>query len=273
MNIVFSSNSDYAKYLYVALTSLFETNLKNDLQLYVLTSDFNVQDEQMLVGLADKYNKELSIIYLDKDFLGKFKTNARISKEAYYRLYIPWLLPQHRKAIYLDVDMIVNKDLSDFYDIDITKYALAACHDYTCEELISNGRKGFRNTLGDNNFFISAPLLMNLEWFRNNLSYKDYERAVEELGDNFIFHDMDILNYLLYDKVLYIDDIYSIMPCYTGEFPILKKKAFEYYDYSRTKKDAFLIHYAGYNPWRAGIVTEHYKMWWSYAKKVLFLRK
>jgi lipopolysaccharide biosynthesis glycosyltransferase len=273
MNIVFSSNSGYVKYLYVALMSLFETNEKNELCVYVLGSDITQEECEILKRLAEQYNQKLDVIYVENTFFENALTNERISKESYYRLLIPWILKAEDKALYLDVDMIVNKDLTELYDIDISEYALAACHAWDIEELLKNGRKGFKNLPNDYSYFVTAPLLMNLEWFRNNLNIDDYNEAILELGENFIYHDQDILNYLLYGKVLFIDDIYSIAASYVGGFPILKRKYKKIYSYRYIEENAYLIHYLGYNLWRVGCMTKIYEKWWDYARKSLYFNE
>lgn len=82
----------------------------------------------------------------------------------YYRLLTPELLPQYDKAIYIDVDVLFKKDLSEVFNIDISGYECAAvpvelnsdkmiCHKYFPE----NKNKYI---------YISSFLVMNLKLMR-----------------------------------------------------------------------------------------------------------
>jgi len=42
-----------------------------------------------------------------------------LSQETYYRLDLPDLLSKDKKIIYLDVDIVVNGDISELIEIDL----------------------------------------------------------------------------------------------------------------------------------------------------------
>lgn len=52
-----------------------------------------------------------------------------MSVETYYRLIIPEIMPDYEKVLYLDADMVTDADLAHLYDIDISRYMIAAAKD------------------------------------------------------------------------------------------------------------------------------------------------
>lgn len=57
-------------------------------------------------------------------------TDKMWSIEAYYRLMLLDILPSNvKRMFYFDVDIIVNKSLEDFYNINFEGNDLAACED------------------------------------------------------------------------------------------------------------------------------------------------
>ncbi len=52
-----------------------------------------------------------------------------LDQETYYRLLAPSLLLTSNKAIYLDSDLVVNTDIAELYDIDVTGYLVEHTRD------------------------------------------------------------------------------------------------------------------------------------------------
>lgn len=62
--------------------------------------------------------------------LDNLKVSEHISIASYFRVLIPNLLPaNYKKAIYLDADMIVQRDISKLWNQNIEDYHLLAAQD------------------------------------------------------------------------------------------------------------------------------------------------
>jgi lipopolysaccharide biosynthesis glycosyltransferase len=48
----------------------------------------------------------------------------------YYRIEIPNLFLEVEKMVYLDCDIIINRDLSEILDYDVKNYAIGAPNDF-----------------------------------------------------------------------------------------------------------------------------------------------
>ena len=84
--------------------------------------------------------------------------NAPLSRHittiaAYFRLYLPNLLPNVDKIIYLDGDTITFDDLKEMYDIKMDEYYIKGFLDIGNDNLLPN----------NDNYIFSGVILINLE--------------------------------------------------------------------------------------------------------------
>ena len=57
------------------------------------------------------------------------KANEHITTETYYRFLIQQVIPDYKKVLYLDSDMIINSDVAQLYNTDVDGYMVAAVRD------------------------------------------------------------------------------------------------------------------------------------------------
>lgn len=82
-----------------------------------------------------KYTREnVNIEYVDLNYYiekikEKLYTRDYFSMTTYFRLFISNLYPQYNKAIYLDCDIVLLKDIAELYNIDIGDNLLGAVPD------------------------------------------------------------------------------------------------------------------------------------------------
>ena len=134
------------------------------------------------------------------------------------RLCIGELLDCDR-VIYLDTDILVCGSLDDLYDLNIGNNIIAAVPDIEINEIVKGANNSLINTgmtnvsmsdycketLGlTNDYFNSGVMLVNLQEWRN---FKVKQKCNEFMNANIllIFCDQDALNYVLRDKVYFID--------------------------------------------------------------------
>ena len=132
-----------------------------------------------------------------------------------FRLLIPDVLQDLKKVIYLDADLLFNKDIQELWDIDIDEYCLAAVNDLglNAENKLVKWYKHFN----------AGVLVMNLDNIRKegNLAQRVIDVLSGPLKDAG-YPDQDALNYLFSEKTLYIDDSWNTLVYYakTMDFKI-----------------------------------------------------
>lgn len=207
MNIVFCTDNQYEQ-IGTSMVSLFEY-CSNKINVYLLTA--NDSDElKNLYKLAEHYNQTFKHIIIDKSkltFLSliNIKDNCHqglgklLPDSAYYR----WLIQDYindDKCLYLDTDVIVNNNIIDFYNKDISNYSICgSCSIHRPNEVVS------------------GVLLMNLDYFRKN---NVYDKLVNTIVNNKIngdkINDQYILNIVLDNSKLILESKYYLQALYSN---------------------------------------------------------
>ena len=120
INIAFCLNNNYTSLVYVSMTSILSSKSINTyISFYLVVSyDFKYKNIKFIDSLHEIYEYfNITFIKMDNRYNNAYIYN-RITKEAYYRFSLAELIPQINKIIYLDTDIIVYKELSNFYNLN-----------------------------------------------------------------------------------------------------------------------------------------------------------
>lgn len=259
--IAVAANDYFIPYCATFLKSVAEHgNSKKNYDILLLSqdvSDINVKKMEKLLSAWEN----VSLRVIDPSVLidqYTFHIRGHFSKETYYRLVLPELLPNYDKVLYLDSDMIAMDDVAKIYDENVDGYILAACHDADTAGLY-NGYEKDKKRYTDKvlklkepyQYFQAGVLLLNLKEFRKRYTTKQIlDFAVSE---NWQLLDQDILNKLCEGAVKYIDMSWNVMVDFAGVrisqiIALAPRWLNEMYQEAR--KNPKIIHYAGpQKPW------------------------
>ena len=147
MNILFSGNDKVFDGVLTASLSIFKrTEVKEPFKIFVMTMDVShlnpnytaISEEKIafLDKVAKEYNPENSVVRLDvteiynKEFAGSPNEQCYCSPYTLLRLFMDLIPDMPDKILYLDVDILLNRDIRLLYDIDVTDYEYAAARDH-----------------------------------------------------------------------------------------------------------------------------------------------
>lgn len=273
MNVAISLNQKYFYYTYVMLTSLFENNTDSQITVYVMHSELTVEQIDKYSLLAAEYKGKICSVYIEQEkfeVLSELPTTDMWSIEAYFRLMMPDVLPKEvERILYLDVDIIVNGNIREFYDTDFSDKLLCVCKEEVANDLerASEQRKKIFAELFDKGFFYfnSGVLLYNMKELRQKYNFAIYMETAKQLG-SFETPDQDILNYCHWNEIMYAEtevyDWFAREAHYAGR------------DYTYIRERVRMIHFAGAKPWNAdNIHFDIEQIWWDYAKKTPYYGK
>jgi len=206
MHIVFNIDDRYVQHVAVCMASICINNIEQDITFHILTIDLSKDNESILRSLVNKYGNILCCYKIDNNLLVSFPTkgtvNPNLSKSAYIRLFVLLYLPLDiEKVLYLDADIVVNGNIIELWETDISNYAIAAVDDSFPYCIQMNRRLGYTKEY----YFNSGVMLMNLLWLRNNHFCQLVSDFLKFHIDLIYFHDQDILNYLLHNNRLVLD--------------------------------------------------------------------
>lgn len=276
MNICVTVNSRYVRYLYVMLVSLYENNIKENINLYVLQQDFTEDDKKLISSLSKKYENFVHYIWVDPIkfdiFSSKNCGRSSLSLEIYFRLSIPELLPiELERVLMLDVDVIINHDISELYYTDMTGYCLAAAPNIGYNfEIKKEWRIWYKPDRRNWTHYNTGILLWNLKEIRDNYPINYIFEQALRLKINVSTFEEEVFNVLFGEN-----GIKSISPekwnyIVTYIYNIDNAKFDIYTTNKKIKEKCNIVHYAGQNPWHAGVKNETFRIWWEYAKKTQF---
>lgn len=244
--VAFASNDWYAEHLAVAIYSLLR-NLSNQYFVKIVVLDWWIskKNKQLIKEICNKSGKwYVDFIIMDRKKFDNLPTTW-LSQETYYRLDLPQLLPKDKKILYLDVDIIVNWDISQLYEFNIWDDVIWAIREITTVNYYTDDYN-----LKSKNwwlFFNCWILILDLEKMRNlNFKWKFYD-CMDKYIKKITFHDQDIFNIILENKWASIPPKFNALPFLrtTKNRKILWYTKQEFID---AKNNPTIIHYASKKP-------------------------
>lgn len=266
MNIVMSFNHEYVKYAQVMLQSLYENNSLVNIWVHILQCDLCEEDKELLRDQAKGFAQKIDFYDFDRALLPEvIRTTKEWSIEAYFRLFMTEILPQSvDRILYLDVDIIVNKPIYDFYYMDMQDYEIVGCRDFSLilKENFADKRKDlFSVALEDERFVYinSGVMLVDIRKLREKKCIEAYKKVMSEQQEELLAPDQDIINLVHWQNIGLVDEYrYDFFnACFKG----LKAE--------EVKQHVSIIHYAGPKPWMPIDISQHaHRIWWEYANLI-----
>lgn len=260
MNILFSVNQNYLDKAKSMLFSLAQhTHEINN--IYLLNNELSVtQINKLQRFLKKRCNSNLIVISPDKLLFSDMPLQGWFSIEIYYRILAQTLLPQSvDRVLWLDADIIIMDDISDFYYQDFDGSLIVATPDVNYNE------PWFKQTYDDlkipydHKYFNSGVILFNIDEIRKSISDDYVFDVCQKLKDVLKYPDQDILNYLYQGKTKFCDD-FSYNYQLTNKLSIIDKEQL---------KNLKILHYSGYEkPWMFGYINETSKYYWRVQLKI-----
>ena len=261
--VVFALNNDYTYFGYVAIYSLIK-NVKSDAiyRIYVFVTGVDKENQLLLESLS-KERVEVKCLNISEYTQNVvLKESIHLSVETYYRLFIPAVLPQYERIIYLDSDICVLDDIAKILEIDISGKPVGAVRDVQCGTLEKHskeiGNLDFRKTFNAGILVIDSKRFEEYHIREKCLSilYEDYKRDVRR----FIFADQDALNVVLYEQIHFIDAEWNVQAQFAWRPYELKEEYKE--EYFRLLEKARIMHFSGdRKPWLYPELPQSHIFW------------
>lgn len=269
MNIATALNRKYVIYTGVMLRSLCMNN-RVPVRAFLLHSELTESDIRCLVNSLDGFDIEIVPLKVNPElFSSRLPRNSQWSIETYYRLTLMELLPSDvERLLYIDVDIIINKSLEEVYAIDFEGDEIIAtvdsCGKKTWDKFGNKQKEMFSPMVEQGyQYFNAGFMLLNIAEIRKKHNFSTYLEAIKKWDYQMDAPDQDILNYVHWAKVGYID-------CW--QYDLFARIAHgEGFTYEQVKNNTTVIHYAGTKPWDAD--NCHFdieQLWWDYAKLTPF---
>ena len=241
INVAMCIDNNYGRYISPLLYSLHQHH--ETVNVYLIYADLN---EEMFLLLMDlkrvltHLNIKLKRIpkYMIEQLKNIQTIHTGLAISTYYRLFIPTLLPHVNRVLYMDVDMMVMKNLDELYYTSFEGNYLVAVNDLA---MIRQENYWGTTLLGKyyKNYFNNGLLLMNLYLMRKN---QHLSKLLKFIGENYLYfnHDnQDTFNLFYRGAVKYFPMTFNWMP-------------YDYRFYVEKFEDLSIVHFCGEaaKPWR-----------------------
>ena len=138
IHIACNIDANFIQHCAVTLVSLFENNKRADICVHIVAPYLSEADQAILRNLAAPYGNEVCFYYPPKELLQCFsikKFGKRISMATYYRCMFSSILPESlEKVLYLDCDIVILGDISEFWNTDLSGCGAACVEDIGKDE-------------------------------------------------------------------------------------------------------------------------------------------
>lgn len=233
INIVFSSDDNYAQHLGLAILSILENKAPGySINFHILDGGISSENKEKIKSILKKEEEnKIFFINIEKNKFKGFPEKRHLKLPAYYRLLAPYIIDCER-ILYLDCDLIVLGDLKSLFDINLKKNIIAAATERVGDYI----KKYFFREI--DSYFNSGVLLIDTKkWQKENIwqnaqEFLSHEKNVYKIK----YADQDILNHLLENKWLELNKKYNF------QLDIYQKKD--------NINDIKILHYVGnIKPW------------------------
>ena len=260
MNILTAINKKYLPY-FAAMVRSFADNNPGEHTAYIATKEVTEADLEEYRGYFSGRVTFRPVAFCD-DMLAGAPTEKRWPKEIYYRIFAAGYLPETvDRILYMDSDIIVKGDISDFYDTDFEDNYFVATTNVHSPFLkwfvrVKNGAKK------DTVYVNTGVLLMNIEKLRREQSHEEVLAYINRRKFFLTLPDQDVISTLYGNKIKLADGmVYNLNERKIRGWNRRHGKGNKI-DLARVDEQAKILHYLGRNkPWDEkyrGILKPYY---------------
>ena len=237
--VVLAANYAYVDQVMTTIKSICYHN--RSIRFYLINSDFPNEWIKQINKRLEKFDSEIINCRVTSEQISRYKTD--ISYTVFLRYFVADFVKED-KALYLDCDLLVTKNLDDLFATDLQDYPLAAVRDF-------GGRAYF-----DLEIFNAGVLLVNKAfWKKENMTQKLID-LTNEWHDKVDQADQSILNMLFEHKWLELEFDYN---------HIVIHKQFTDYQLPEDQDYPAIIHYLSHRkPWKDLAAQTYRDVWWYY---------
>lgn len=282
--VVFATDKNYSIYLGVCIKSLIAHTSPNTNYDIIILEDHIPENHKTAILSMQQPNVSIRIVDVssavnlyNKDI---FYIRDYFTISIYYRFFLPQIMKEYDKIIYLDCDMIILKDVKELYETELANTSLAAVRELYIPFEIKFDKTAlsyYQDTLHifePRDYFNSGCLIMNLKKMRRQNITEKFITCLAKL-DKPKQPDQDVMNSVLYKDVTFLDPRWNTLNHIIISIPDYKKaySASDIKTIELADSDPFILHFSGHiKPWSLPY-SRHAEQFWKYARQTGFFKE
>jgi len=238
-HVFFGVDNKYIYHSLITIMSLSENAGQSIYQFHIISSELDETDAELFIRVLAGTQHGLIFHHTGDNLFTSLPTTALFTRAAYYRLLAPMLVPDARRVLYLDADMVCLKSPAELWSIPMEEGVIALVvgdSDRQQPRLASN--IGLKNAC----YFNSGMMLIDVVQWNNEHISEQVFNILNTAGSRFQYPDQDALNIVLEESVRYVD----------RRFNYIEMLAHDEQGYNiDVPADTCIVHYAGADkPWQ-----------------------
>ena len=253
INICFTCDNNYAKYMGVAIASILKNKDKLDIiNVYVLDGGITNERKKEIEQLNKIANFNITYIRIDNNMVKNYpiKPEHHFTIAVWYKCLLPLLPNFIDKIIYLDCDLVVNTSLYALFSQNLDNTYFKSVMDILVDENTSR--------LCLKKYCNAGVMLVNLKkWRKDNLIDK-FAKYINEHQKEIFWADQDVINVVCQKGIEYIDDKWN---CQVTDYCGGNSEHFK-----QIGANAYIMHFiSDRKPWK-GKYSHWSKYYYKYVK-------
>ena len=236
--VVLAANAAYSEQVLTTIKSIVCHN--RFIKFYVINSDFPTEWFVSMQKKLAKLDCQIVNARVDGSHISQYKTNIHYSV---FLRYFTATFVEEDQAFYLDCDIVVTRDLSDIFAVDLGSYPLGAVRDLGGEVYFGE------------QIFNSGVLLINVNYWRENDIAGQLIEMTDNLHDKVTQDDQSILNMLFENRWMELPFAYNCITLHT---------TFSNYEPEKGLYPPVIHYLTERKPWKEYTQSIYREVWWFY---------
>jgi lipopolysaccharide biosynthesis glycosyltransferase len=178
-----------------------------------------------------------------------FLTDNHLTAETYFRLFLPEILPESERVIYLDGDVVVESDIYELWNISLGSNIVGMA--VNVGNNLFEDRKPLLGMRSEEPYFNAGVMLIDLKKFAEAGFPDKATNIIQDLYAKYKrngilwYADQEVLNYLLYKKIFPLPPKFNLQSCcllYT-ESLFSDEDAYSIFAWSNAFKNPMTLHF------------------------------
>lgn len=273
-HIVYATDDNFAEILGVSLVSLYENSKDvDDLAVYVLDSGISQENLDKLKSLPSKYNRSNLVFIQATDISKELSMNVNLDRGSlsqYARLFVSSVLPSElERVLYLDCDIIINKSISELWNLDLKGNTIAALKDAFSKQYRKNIDLKPHDIM-----FNSGVMLIDLNKWRENSIEQKLLNFIKKKHGKIQQGDQGALNAILSRETFCLEPRFNsvtIFYDFSYDEMLVYRKPVDFYSKEEIDlaiNEPSIIHFTtsflSKRPWYDGCKHKYVKEWFKY---------
>lgn len=210
LHVSCAADGGYAKHTAAMLHSVLTQSDALDVQVHFLHGPaFPARVRRRLEQMVEAAGASIDFLAMADDRVAGLATFDQITKEMWYRIYLPELLPEVERVLYLDGDTLALDSLRPLWETELGSHLVGAVTNVLMPWPEAQGRPAELGLPGPEAYFNSGVLLLNLSQMRADAitdELLDFARS-----NDLVYPDQDALNAVMASRRLVLHPRWNCM--------------------------------------------------------------